>query len=65
MLCGEKVYVRSALIADPGNDRSGAPRQALRSAKLDFQHPVTLRQMHFESDFPRDLSQWLKRLGDV
>ena len=63
MLCGERVYVRSAPKADSIIDQRGAPRQALHSVKLDFQHPISQRQMHFASDVPRDLSQWLKRLG--
>ena len=62
MLCGEKTYTRPAPGASPVPDRSGAPRQALHSAELHFDHPVTGNAMHFRSPPPPDLSQWLARL---
>lgn len=31
------------------------PRQALHSAKLDFMHPVTQKQLHFEAPVPEDI----------
>jgi 23S rRNA pseudouridine1911/1915/1917 synthase len=62
MLCGEKVYTRPAPNAQPVPDRSGAPRQALHSAELEFVHPVTGQTMRFASPLPKDLAPWLDRL---
>ena len=62
MLCGERTYNRPAPGAQPLVDRSGAPRQALHSAELNFTHPVTGKQMRFTSEFPTDLADWLGRI---
>ena len=61
-LCGEKVYTRPKPGDPPIPDRSGAPRQALHSAELEFEHPVTGQPMRFTSPLPKDLAQWLQRL---
>jgi len=63
MLCGETVYVRPVHGTAPQKDNSGAPRQALHSTKLEFEHPITKRAMRFESGFPVDLSKWMDRIG--
>jgi 23S rRNA pseudouridine1911/1915/1917 synthase len=60
-LCGEKVY-RKPLGGKPIPDRSGAPRLALHAASLGFQHPITGKEMNFESPLPKDLTQFLDRL---
>ena len=65
MLCGEKTYVRAAVGAVPTRDASGAPRHALHSARLSFAHPITGDRIERFSDWPRDLTRWLKRLRDV
>jgi 23S rRNA pseudouridine1911/1915/1917 synthase len=62
MLCGEKVYVRPAPGAPIVEDNSGAPRQALHSAELRFEHPVTGQPMRFESTWPKDFARWIERL---
>lgn len=60
-LCGEKVY-RKPLNEKPIPDRSGAPRLALHAASLGFKHPLTGKEMQFESPLPKDLKQLLERL---
>jgi 23S rRNA pseudouridine1911/1915/1917 synthase len=60
-LCGEKVY-RKPLSGKPIPDRSGAPRLALHAASLGFQHPITGKEMSFESPLPKDFSHLLERL---
>jgi 23S rRNA pseudouridine1911/1915/1917 synthase len=62
MLCGERTYNRPAPGSQPLQDRSGAPRQALHSAELNFTHPITGKDMRFTSPFPRDIADWLGRL---
>jgi 23S rRNA pseudouridine1911/1915/1917 synthase len=62
MLCGEKLYVRPKAGAEAVVDASEAPRQALHSASLEFEHPVNGRALKFESDWPGDLKRWLERL---
>lgn len=61
-LCGERTYTHSraghALV-----DRSRAPRVALHAHVLGFQHPITAEALRFESPWPKDLEQWLKRLN--
>lgn len=37
------------------------PRQALHARSLGFMHPVTGREMHFESDLPADMQQLLEK----
>jgi 23S rRNA pseudouridine1911/1915/1917 synthase len=62
MLCGEKLYVRPRADAPVVEDASGAPRQALHSADLQFTHPITHRAMHVTSPLPLDLARWIDRL---
>lgn len=65
-LAGEKLYTRPAIGAPPQADPSGAPRQALHSADLEFIHPITQQLMRFASPLPKDLNQWLTRLrGEI
>ncbi len=61
MLCGDKIYFRNAqggVTLDP----SGAPRHALHSDRLSFNHPFTGQQLNFTMPLPNDLSKWLKQL---
>ena len=62
MLCGERVYTRPRPGAEPARDDSGAPRQALHSARLELDHPVTGQRLAFTSDLPKDLRTWLDGL---
>lgn len=62
-LCGEKTYVTPRPGDAPLVDRSRAPRQALHSWRLEFEHPITRRPMQFESTWPTDLRKWLDALG--
>lgn len=58
-LAGEKVYV------EPGGPRPefpGPERQALHSAALRFTHPISGAALAFNSDWPRDLSGWIRKL---
>ncbi len=50
-ICGERVYAQ--------NDQTGAARQALHSTSIQFNHPITGKQMRFESAFPKDILRWL------
>jgi 23S rRNA pseudouridine1911/1915/1917 synthase len=59
-LCGEKLYLRSRPDGPIAQDNSGAPRQALHSAELEFEHPTTRKTMRFESPWPADLAQWIE-----
>jgi 23S rRNA pseudouridine1911/1915/1917 synthase len=61
-LCGERVYDRP-VHGKPVPDHSAAPRLALHAATLGFVHPITGMKMHWHSRLPKDLHQWLKRLG--
>ena len=61
MLCGDKIYFRNAqggITPDP----SGAPRHALHSDRLSFNHPFTGQQLKFTMSLPDDLAKWLKQL---
>ena len=61
MLCGDKIYNRSA----DGKlmiDRSRAPRQALHSDRLAFKHPFTGEELEFHMPMPRDLASWYAKL---
>ncbi|HEX4793054.1 MAG TPA: RluA family pseudouridine synthase [Humisphaera sp.] len=60
-LCGEKMYTH-AIGQPPQKDDSGAPRIALHSSSLSLIHPITQKQLEFESPLPRDLSNWLQKL---
>lgn len=63
-LCGEKTYTH-AIGQPPLRDESGAPRHALHSHKLSFEHPLTAKKLSFEMEWPRDLKGWLKRLEET
>jgi 23S rRNA pseudouridine1911/1915/1917 synthase len=60
-ICGDKIYhrLRDGTLIE---DLSGAPRQALHSDSIEFQHPITGEHMEFHSPLPRDLAAWLKPL---
>jgi 23S rRNA pseudouridine1911/1915/1917 synthase len=60
-VCGDKDY-RGPLGQKPTLDRSGAPRLALHAAELGFQHPITGESLLFQTQLPRDLKHFLKRL---
>jgi 23S rRNA pseudouridine1911/1915/1917 synthase len=60
-LCGEPLYNRDGQ-GHVLQDGSGAPRQALHSASLQFQHPVTGQSLAFQSPWPKDLKQWFSKL---
>jgi 23S rRNA pseudouridine1911/1915/1917 synthase len=66
LLCGDPIYKRRP----DGNavaDGSGAPRQALHSATLSFEHPISGAKLEFKMPWPADLHRWLKELrkGDT
>jgi 23S rRNA pseudouridine1911/1915/1917 synthase len=63
-LCGEKMYTH-ALGQPPRKDDSGAPRIALHSSSLSLIHPITQKQLQFESPLPRDLAHWVKTLSEA
>jgi 23S rRNA pseudouridine1911/1915/1917 synthase len=60
-LCGDPIYCKL-----PGGERiadtSGAPRQALHSATLEFRHPVGGEVLKFRMPWPSDLYKWLQSL---
>jgi 23S rRNA pseudouridine1911/1915/1917 synthase len=60
-LCGEKTYNKPA-DGKPLPDTSAAPRQALHSARVKFDHPISGQRIHLQSDWPVDLAKWLKNL---
>ena len=43
------------------NCRQMLPRQALHAHSLGFEHPISLRMMHFESDLPTDMQQTIDK----
>jgi 23S rRNA pseudouridine1911/1915/1917 synthase len=59
-LCGERVYVPTRRNAP--QDESHAPRVMLHAAELGFVHPVTGKELRFESPLPRDIRDVLARL---
>lgn len=65
MLCGEKSYLRPAAGIDAVHDQSGAPRQALHSAELEFAHPFTGKPMRFTAPLPKDLAHWLAKIRQL
>lgn len=65
MLCGEKLYTRPRAGAEPIIDESAAPRQALHSASLRFTHPISGKELSFDSPLPKDVSEWLSRLREL
>jgi 23S rRNA pseudouridine1911/1915/1917 synthase len=60
-VCGDKVYVQP-LFKPALEDKSGAPRLALHAAELGFTHPITDREMKFQTPLPPDLANLLERL---
>jgi 23S rRNA pseudouridine1911/1915/1917 synthase len=60
-LCGEKVYTHTSG-NPPGEDTSGAPRQALHAAELALIHPITQQPLRFRMPLPQDLKHWLLQL---
>jgi 23S rRNA pseudouridine1911/1915/1917 synthase len=60
-LCGDGLYGSGRPRGD-GRDSSGAPRQALHSATLAFEHPITGKPMDFKMPWPADLHSWLQSL---
>ena len=64
MLCGDAIYNRSPLGIQV-EDNSGAPRQALHSATLEFKHPISDELISFKMPWPADLHNWLKKLRET
>ena len=64
MLCGDSIYNRS-IGGVRMDDKSGAPRQALHSASLEFKHPISDELLSFKMPWPADLHRWLKGLRDA
>jgi len=64
MLCGDAIYNRN-LDGTKFEDTSGAPRQALHSATLEFKHPITDELLAFKMPWPADLHHWLKKLRET
>ena len=60
-----RVHMKAAghpLLGDTLYNADGLPgmsRQALHSWKLDFVHPISGRQMHFEAPVPKDMCSFL------
>jgi 23S rRNA pseudouridine1911/1915/1917 synthase len=55
-----------SLVADAlyeGRPAAGMQRQALHAYALDFQHPVTGRQLHFRAALPADMQEALRQWG--
>ena len=63
LLCGDPIYNKAAR-GDRTDDQSGAPRQALHSATLEFEHPISGDKMTFRMPWPADLHHWLKGLRE-
>jgi 23S rRNA pseudouridine1911/1915/1917 synthase len=64
MMCGEKIYTRLAPNSPAVEDISAAPRQALHSTEMRFEHPFTGRPVHFRSPLAADLMRLLEGLRD-
>jgi len=64
LLCGDPIYGK---LADGTlvQDQSGAPRQALHSATLSFQHPISEEKLEFKMHWPADLHRWLSSLRQI
>lgn len=64
LLCGDPIYCK---LADGTlvQDQSGAPRQALHSATLSFQHPISEEKLEFKMPWPADLHRWLSSLRQI
>lgn len=61
VLCGDPIYCK---LADGSviPDTSAAPRQALHSATLAFDHPISGERLEFKMPWPADLHRWLTKL---
>ncbi|MCB9948191.1 MAG: RluA family pseudouridine synthase [Rhodospirillaceae bacterium] len=65
------AHVGHPLIGDPlyGRKGRGGPvpfgRQALHAARIEFFHPLDRREMRFESEFPQDMNDLLRKLEDI
>ncbi|MFM7107877.1 MAG: RluA family pseudouridine synthase [Planctomycetaceae bacterium] len=59
-VCGERVYLQMRRGAP--KDESRAPRVMLHAAELGFVHPVTGKELVFESPLPADIRDVLARL---
>jgi 23S rRNA pseudouridine1911/1915/1917 synthase len=60
-LCGDPIYCKLPS-GERVEDLSGAPRQALHSATLEFRHPVSSELLKFRMPWPPDLFKWLQSL---
>lgn len=61
-LCGERVYTHG--VGERARaDESGAPRQALHAGVLGFVHPSTGETLRFQSDWPRELRDWIETVA--
>lgn len=63
LLCGDAIYNRAA-DGTRTEDESDAPRQALHSATLEFEHPISQDKLSFKMPWPADLHRWLKDLRE-
>jgi 23S rRNA pseudouridine1911/1915/1917 synthase len=67
-LLGDETYGKgfkasmSKLPEDARTALKALGRQALHAAALGFEHPVTAKPMHFESDLPADLAALIAAL---
>lgn len=61
LLCGDAIYCKRA-DGSIDKDSSGAPRQALHSATLAFEHPISSEKLEFKMPWPADLHRWLTKL---
>jgi 23S rRNA pseudouridine1911/1915/1917 synthase len=61
VLCGDAIYCKLAS-GSVIQDTSGAPRQALHSATLAFDHPISNEKLEFKMPWPADLHRWLTKL---
>ncbi len=62
-ICGDKIY-HHRLDGSEIEDMSGAPRQALHSDQLKFDHPFTGDAHEFHMPLTKDLASWLRILMD-
>ncbi|MBM3963819.1 MAG: RluA family pseudouridine synthase [Planctomycetes bacterium] len=61
LLCGDAIYCRNREGLTT-QDTSNAPRQALHSATLAFDHPISGAKLSFKMPWPADLHRWLTQL---
>lgn len=61
LLCGDPIYCKRP-DGSITPDSSEAPRQALHSATLSFQHPISEEKLEFKMPWPADLHRWLSSL---